>query len=351
MRILIDLSILKNIHCGLGQVALNYGYFFRDEYEPVSGEEIYLLVPKLYVGAFGDKVHYIAARKIYRIMPWLIGKRFDVWHAIHQLSRYKPFAAHYILTIHDFNFVYEKQGSKVDDYLRKIQAKADRADAITAISEFARQETRHYLHTDKPISVIYNGIERIECQPQQMPANIKQPYLFSIGELKPKKNFHVLIDIMRHLPEYELYIAGNDSTPYAQEMESMIRTNNVRNVHLIGKVSAAEKNWLYQHCRAFLFPSLFEGFGLPIVEAMLFCKPVVCSHETSLIEIGNKHVTFFEKGYPAASSAALIRSAIEKSTTQELEAAYSYATSYSWSNHMKAYLSLYRSLGSGGSQK
>ena len=45
MRILIDLSILKNVHCGLGQVALNYGYFFRDSYQPIAGEEITLMVP------------------------------------------------------------------------------------------------------------------------------------------------------------------------------------------------------------------------------------------------------------------------------------------------------------------
>ena len=54
MRILIDLSILKNVHCGLGQVALNYGYFFRDSYTPHPNEQIYLLVPSRFVGAFGD---------------------------------------------------------------------------------------------------------------------------------------------------------------------------------------------------------------------------------------------------------------------------------------------------------
>ena len=108
MRILIDLSILKNVHCGLGQVALNYGYFFRDSYVPQAGEQIYLLVPKASINAFGNKVHYIRARKIFRVMPWLTGIRFDVWHAIHQLSRYRPFTQNYVLTIHDLNFIYEK---------------------------------------------------------------------------------------------------------------------------------------------------------------------------------------------------------------------------------------------------
>ncbi len=344
MRILIDLSILKNVHCGLGQVALNYGYFFRDVYQPVEGEEIFLLVPESFIGAFGDKVHYVRARKIYRIMPWLLWVRFDVWHAIHQLSRYRPFARHYVLTIHDFNFVYEKNGAKVQSYLNKIQAKVNRADAITAISEFAKEETLRYMHTSKPIQVIYNGIERIDQKLEKAPAGIRQPYLFSIGEIKPKKNFHVLVEMMQHMPDLQLYIAGNNSTPYAAQIEKMIADKGLTNVHLLGKVSAEEKVWLYRHCEAFVFPSLFEGFGLPVVEAMLFRKPVICSHETSLIEIGGKHVSFFEKGYPAEASAQLIRQAIDKSTAKSLDAAYAYAISFSWTSHMQAYLALYRSL-------
>ena len=345
MRILIDLSILKNVHCGLGQVALNYGYFFRDTYQPIEGEEIYLLVPKYFVGAFGERVHYIVARKIYRIMPWLIGKRFDVWHAIHQLSRYKPYATHYVLTIHDFNFIYEKPGNKAEQYLRKIQSKVDRADVIIAISEFAKQETERYMRLNgKSVAVVYNGIERIDLAVEEAPMDIKSPYLFSIGEIKPKKNFHVLVDMMRYLPDMQLYIAGNSNTAYAQEIEQHILSCGLTNVHLLGIVSEGQKVWLYNHCSAFVFPSLFEGFGLPVVEAMLFRKPVVCSHETSLVEIGNRYVSFFEKGFPAEASAELIHRTIERATPQSLDDACHYAHSFSWDKHMNAYLAIYRSL-------
>ena len=344
MRILIDLSILKNVHCGLGQVALNYGYFFRDTYIPQSDEQIYLLVPSRFVGAFGDKVKYIVAHKIYRVFPWLIGKRFDVWHAIHQLSRYRPFAKRYILTIHDFNFVYEKRGRKVEQYLKKIQKKADRADKIVCISEFARQETKRYLQTGKKsIDVIYNGIERIDLQQEHIPAQVdpQKPYLFTIGECKEKKNFHVLLDIMQYLPQYQLYIAGNDHTEYADRIRASIATKGIQNVHLMGLVSPEEKVWLYRHCAAFVFPSLFEGFGLPIVEAMLFRKPVICSQETSLIEIGGTHVQFFEKGYPPKESAELIERTIQNNTEKQ-ETAFQYATSFSWEHHVQKYLTIYR---------
>lgn len=347
MRILIDLSILRNIHCGLGQVALNYGYYFRDVYQPKEGEEITLMVPKKFMGAFGNKVKYVRSWKIYRVFPQWIAAKFDVWHAIHQLSRWDPNAVHYVLTIHDFNCVYEKQDqARVRKYLTKIQRKVDWADRIVAISQFAKAETEKYMRLDgKKVEVIYNGIERIDLTPEKEPADIRKPYLFSIGEIKEKKNFHVLVEMMKKMPEYQLYIAGNNNTPYAQTIEKMLREKGVTNMHLIGKVSAEEKVWLYRHCEAFVFPSLFEGFGLPVVEAMLFRKPVICSHETSLVEIGNKHVSFFEKGYPAEASAELIRRAISQTTPEQLDEAFDYATSFSWRAHMDAYLELYRSFG------
>lgn len=347
MRILIDLSILRNIHCGLGQVALNYGYYFRDVYQPKEGEEITLMVPKKFMGAFGNKVKYVRSWKIFRIFPQWIGDKFDVWHAIHQLSRWNPNTYHYVLTIHDFNCVYEKQDqARVRKYLTKIQRKVEWADRIVAISQFAKAEVEKYTRLDgKKVEVIYNGIERIDLTPEKEPADIRKPYLFSIGEIKEKKNFHVLVEIMKKMPEYQLYIAGNNNTPYAQTIEKMLREKGVTNMHLIGKVSAEEKVWLYRHCEAFVFPSLFEGFGLPVVEAMLFRKPVICSHETSLVEIGNKHVSFFEKDYPAESSAELIRRAISHTTPEQLDEAFDYAISFSWRNHMDAYLRLYRSFG------
>jgi len=184
MRILIDLSILKNIHCGLGQVALNYGYYFRDVYQAQEGEEITLMVPKKFMGACGDKVKYVRSWKIYRLLPQLMGAKYDVWHAIHQLSRYTPNTRRYILTIHDFNFVYEKEGRKVQEYLHKIQRKVDRAVRFVAISQFAKSEIEKYMRLDgKQVEVIYNGIERIDLTREQAPVGVCAPFLFSIGEI------------------------------------------------------------------------------------------------------------------------------------------------------------------------
>ncbi|MGM9782327.1 MAG: glycosyltransferase, partial [Paludibacteraceae bacterium] len=245
---------------------------------------------------------------------------------------------------HDFNFVYEKRGRTITKYLRKIQRKVDAADKIVCISQFAKHETEKFMHLHgAPIDVVYNGIERIDLQPDSVPTQVdaERPFLFTIGEVKEKKNFHVLLDMMRYLPQYQLYIAGNASTPYADTIRRQIAEKGLTNVHLLGVVAPTEKVWLYRHCSAFLFPSLFEGFGLPIVEAMLFRKPVICSQETSLIEIGGGYVQFFEKGYPPQSSAQTIERVVANPPC-DVDAAFAYAASFSWRNHMQAYFKIYR---------
>lgn len=346
MRILIDLAILKNVNCGLGQVALNYGYFFRDQYLPVPNEQIFLLVPRNFVGAFGDKVSYICTSKIRCLFPFLYGKRFDVWHTIHQLSDYRPFAKHLIVTFHDANFMYEKHGWKIKKYIWKIQNIICKASVIVAISHFALEELGKYFQIkQKPLDVIYNGVERIDLKNEHEVENVRTPFIFSIGEIKPKKNFHVLLPIMQHLTQYNLYIAGKDSTQYANDIKQQIESQHINNVHLLGLISEEEKVWLYRHCEAFVFPSLYEGFGLPVVEAMLFKKPVICSHATSLIEIGNKFVTFFEKNYHPKNSALQIHQTIlqHQFNSDLSNDAQKYAQSFDWTQHMDKYLKIYRS--------
>ncbi|MDR1503135.1 MAG: glycosyltransferase [Prevotella sp.] len=68
----------------------------------------------------------------------------------------------------------------------------------------------------------------------------------------------------------------------------------IGNVFLSGVIDAPEKVWMYRNCEAFLFPSKFEGFGLPLIEAMLFGKPVFSSRYTSLPEVGNKYAFFWD---------------------------------------------------------
>ena len=343
-KVLLDLSVLKHINCGLGQVAYNYGVFFSNHV--FDDLEITLLLPKKFFGVFGSNVKYIESKEIYTIFPFLLPK-FDVWHSIHQLTRFRPSrkSTKNILTIHDLNFLYEKESDKISKYRKKLTRKINRANTITVISNFVKEDVCKNFRIDKPLSVIYNGVEFLTIGEELIPKKVDEttPFLFSIGQMFPKKNFHVLLDAMKLLPQYNLYLAGKKSTDYGQMIEKRIQTENINNVFLLGVIDHKEKIWLYNHCEAFLFPSLFEGFGLPIIEAMFFKKPVISSDKTSLKEIGANYVEFLNDFSPEEISKKVLL-AIEKAKNnlESLDEEFKYASSFSYQRHFDSYLKLYR---------
>lgn len=346
MKLLIDLSILRHPFCGLGQLAIGYGEWYANHPESIpDGVELTLLVPKEWAGRFGDKVHYLVQRDAYRIMPWLM-PRFDVWHSMHQLSPFRPASrsTRRIVTIHDVNFIYEKQGAKQQRYTRRLQWECDSATALCFISRFAQEDTgRHIDCKDKPQHVIYNGVGDMTAGDLRAVPSVAdgKPFLLSIGVVKEKKNLHCLLPLMDLLPDYRLVIAGDDSGPYAALLRQQLPQHP--NVSMLGIVDDAERRWLYANCTALLFPSLSEGFGLPVIEAMQWGKPVFCSKRTSLPEIGSTHASYFDTFEPGGM-ASTIADGLAAFNNEAAAAEQKYAATYSFENHMRRYWDLYQSV-------
>ncbi len=341
MKILVDLSILRHPYCGLGQIAINYGQWYANHPESIApGCDVTLLVPKDYCGAFGSNVNYLVAKDIYRYLPSLM-PRYDLWHSIHQFSPFRPSAAstRRIVTIHDVNFIYEKQGAKRQRYVQRLQREVDTAAELCFISRFAQQDTaRHIDLRDKPQHIIYNGVADLTEGPQEPLDSGSQPFFLSIGVVKAKKNIHTLLPVMDLLPGYRLLIAGNDTDPYAESLHQQLAQHP--NVTMLGTVSDETRRWLYAHCSALLFPSLSEGFGLPVIEAMQWGKPVFCSRSTSLPEIGSTHAHYFDDFHPE-HMARTITKGLSAFTTEAAEAEKNYAATYSYESHMRHYWQLY----------
>ena len=344
MQILIDLSILRHPYCGLGQVALNYGRWYAAHgHEAVGdGHSITLLVPRSFVGQFGQHVHYLTARRIYRLMPWLM-PTFDLWHSMHQMSPYRPLCGRTrrILTVHDVNFMYEKTLAKQEKYRARLQRDCDCADVLCFISEFAKADTlRRVDAKNKPTHVIYNGVEHlVQGQQKQPPAvSTSRPFFLSIGEVKPKKNIHTLLPLMDLLPDYQLVVAGNAGSSYAQQLRQQLLHHP--NVLMLGTVTDDERRWLYAHCAGLLFPSLSEGFGLPVIEAMQWGKPVFCSNRTSLPEVGGPYAHYFDSFEPE-HMAAVVRCGMASFDPQRAQQEQAYAATFGYERHMQQYWELY----------
>lgn len=343
-KILIDLSILRHPMCGLGQIALNYGRWYQTHATELADQlDITLLVPKNYIGAFGSDVRYLKRNDIRRKLPWTM-PYFDIWHAINQATAFRPKShrTRFIFTIHDVNFLHEKTDEKQNKYRRKLQRMCDHASEFTFISRFAQDDTSRVIDLrGKPTRVIYNAVEDLTIGDQEKPDKLTNPdipFFLALGEVKEKKNIHTLLPMMELFPEHHLVIAGNDSTEYAAHLRALAAVNP--RIHIIGIVSDPQRRWLYSHCTALLFPSIAEGFGLPIIEAMQWGKPVFCSDRTSLPEIGSTHAHYFHNFEPHGM-AEIVRQGLAEYNDQKSEAARNYAASFSYEKHMRNYIDLY----------
>ena len=119
-----------------------------------------------------------------------------------------------------------------------MQQKIDKATIITTISHYVADEIKKYTNLHgKEIRVIYNGVERIDQQEDKKPQFATgRPFFFTIGQMRAKKNFHILIDVMKFFPEYDLYICGEDRFRYAKEIKALIKERKAINVYLTGKI-------------------------------------------------------------------------------------------------------------------
>lgn len=175
----------------------------------------------------------------------------------------------------------------------KILAK--RAKAIITVSEFSKKRLQHFLKIpDEKIHSVYNGVgEPFELQSEKQIHQVKEkhgiskPYFLFVGTLEPRKNLKALLQAweMTGLNKYELFMAGAESAGRVFNV-----TNHGRSIRRVanmayGYIPDEDLPALYSGAAAFVFPSLYEGFGLPILEAMACGTPVIASDIEAFREI------------------------------------------------------------------
>jgi glycosyltransferase involved in cell wall biosynthesis len=274
----------------------------------------------------------------------------NILHQTHQDSTLKTNnkKTKTILTIHDLNFLEKNYTpSKKKHKLSLIQKKINKATALVFISEYTKVLVNNYLNlNNKKQLVIYNG-NTLNVNQQETPFDLipkDSSFFFSIGMIQEKKNFHVLVPILNTFKNHYLIIAGDTSNSYVKKIILIAKELNVENKLILpGKITEAQKLWLYKNCDAFLFPSLAEGFGLPIIEALSVGAKVVSSTKCSLPEIGKEYIHYFNSFEPNEIGNELfnILSKTEQFSVQEKK---EYAKTFSWENAANEYLNLYNSL-------
>jgi glycosyltransferase involved in cell wall biosynthesis len=340
---------IKNLHFGFGQ--FNY-HLIKGLYNAnVSDFKITLHAKDLksLQSEFGSYFNYKKYYSFRRHPLFQIKKKYDLWHSLNQNIKIEPYhKIPYLLTVHNITYIKDKENYKDKEEHIKFQNKLYRSDAITYISEYAKQSTHQFFDVPKvPEYIIYNGnpIRNIILTKNHKPQlTLGNPFLFSIGEFTDRKNFGSLIEMLTHLKDFNLIIAGKNNTQNAEKVKTLITKHSLQNrVMLTGKISETDKQYYLQNCIGFVFPSLREGFGLPVIEAMKFGKPVFISNNTSLPEIGGEHA-FYWNHFDAKYMANIIIDGLDKYLNNQEFYKDSYikrANSFNWDKAAKEYIKVY----------
>ncbi|WP_461140888.1 glycosyltransferase family 4 protein [Spirosoma pomorum] len=252
---------------------------------------------------------------------------FDVFHPTYY-HRYfldtigkKPF----VLTFYDAaSERYKDQYPDLGEGLTQVkQQLLDRADAVISISDFTSEELLRYFKVDPAkIKVVHLGTEFSEpaIRSVRQPKPVDFPYLLFVGKRELYKNFNgfyrAIQPVMKRHPDLHLICAGGGTfTPTELATFQAAGLSNRTHYH---PITDASLMGLYQHALAFVFPSLNEGFGIPVLEAFSGNCPVVLSDRTSLPEVGQDAALYFDPDDDESVADAIERVVTDASLRESL---------------------------------
>lgn len=351
--IILDCDLMRNHYSGLYNYCLNIGLSVNKHLAKAGRDGMKMYIPYDERNSFANAADTIVSKPWHKIYaPFLSG--CTVWHAPFQLGRILPVqwmypAVKVVLTIHDLNILHEDNPlPRQRRTMHHIQSLIDRSDAIVCISAFTKSDVLKHCDTGiKPIYVIHNGVHRINEAPQALSTKkTHRPFIFAMGYVNAKKNFHVLIPLLWNNPGIDLIIAGIPDDPdYVDKIKKEAVISGVSDrLFLTGAVSEDDKAWYFKHCLAFMHPSLAEGFGAPVVEAMTFGKPIFISARTSLPEIAGS-VAFYFNSFDAEHMQQVFVEGMEYyGKTGMSERVINCARKYDWEKSAAKYVEVYDTL-------
>ena len=237
----------------------------------------------------------------------MLAHPLDIVHSHYrpfELSKGLPCAK--ILTIHDLiPLIYPQwYGSQFEYYDSSIRKCAKQADKIIAVSECTKRDVVEYysISPDK-IEVVYNGLSPTklfadDARGEIVPELENTDFIFSVSGLGPHKNQGGLAEAFllykRRHPESDVKLVLTGPVRKYEVVREILSRNKdaAKNVIFTGFVSDEQLIWLYRNALAFVYVSFYEGFGLPILEALSVGKAVICADAASMPEVGGDAVAY-----------------------------------------------------------
>jgi glycosyltransferase involved in cell wall biosynthesis len=223
---------------------------------------------------------------------------------------------------------------------------AHKSVAIITPTEYVKQDVASYTHSspDK-ITVTHEAADAITDVAEPVPELAGKQFIMYVGRPTPHKNLDRLIQafqlLQRDRPELVLAMAGKKDAMY-DLIATKAREHGVTNLLFTGFISDSQLKWMYQNTRAYCFPSLSEGFGLPGLEAQLHGAPLACSNATCLPEVYGDSAHYFDPQNVEDMAAKIGEVVDDPILRAELvERGYKQVAGYSWERMARQTLAVY----------
>ncbi len=290
---------------------------------------------------------YLANLQGLPLLNWATPK-VDVFHASNMV-RNPPRTAKLTATIHDLTSrlmpeLHTPANIKADEGFADKVLK--HATGLIAVSENTRQDAVRLLGL-KPerIHVIHSGVPEVYFGAQARPS--ERPYVFFLGTIEPRKNIDTLLDAWQRLRlsnDFDLVIAGASGWSSGKTLARL--KSRIPGVRYLGYVPEDELPGLTAGATAFVYPSLYEGFGFPVAQAMAAGVPVITSNTSCLPEIAGEGALLVDPRSPAEIQSAIERLLTSATLQQQLRTAgLARAEQYRWEVCARKSLEFFRSLG------
>ena len=245
-----------------------------------------------------------------------------------------------IITIHDFVYEYFSTGIKKKIHVLQKKNAILNADRIICISENTKNDLLKFYPSldEKIIKVIYHGVSKEFFKIVRDEPTLEKNNLIFVGKRNGYKNFQVLINYLSNNVDYNLTLVGGGSL--SKKEKNALKNINYKHYQ---NISNSELNNLYNNSFALIYPSLYEGFGLPIIEALKAGCPVICNDGSSTKEIGDQYVL---KGNISADfiNKSLKRLEDLRFRKKIISDGIEYASTFTWEKTAQKTLELYKEL-------
>ena len=324
ITVLVDLYFLKAAVAGIGSYirefeascndhgSNDFKYVFTHDINKLVGNSIFLNSNNKII-RWIFQIKYLIYKQVQLPLKILFSKA-DFVICPDYIAPYFTFKAKRITVLHDslfwdhkknYSFLWNKY------FISLINLGINKGTQIITTSNYSKKNLIKILGIDKNISSVYQSFNFLKTSS----TNYKTPknYVLHIGSFERRKDLITLLKAFKLVddPNLKLVLAGaqiiNGNSEVFDEIKTFIIQNKLKSkVILAGYVSKEEASVLYKNARIYIFPSLDEGFGIPILEALSFSLPVICSDIDVFKEVGGDCVEYFKVGDSISLSEKII---------------------------------------------